>query len=257
MRALNLIPRSISGHYAHDEFAAGLSHLGYAVTTRPFAPNKQDLVLGWNRRTHEEHTFKEFERVGATVLITENGYLGKKMTTPLGEHQYYSLAENHHNGAGKWCTYGPARWASFGIELQPWRGKGSTLILGQRGIGEVGVRSPTLWGEQVSKRYGLPLRQHPGAKEATPLEQALQGVESVVTWASGGALKALTMGVAVFYDFPKWIGAQASRPLHEHDLGPYKNSDARLQMFERLAWTTWARDEITSGAAMRSVLGIE
>ena len=69
-----------------------------------------------------------------------------------------------------------------------------------------------------------------------PLADDLTGTGSVVTWNSGAALKALKLGVAVWYEFPQWIGARAARPLAEWGAEPKRDDADRLAMFRRLAW---------------------
>ncbi len=60
-------------------------------------------------------------------------------------------------------------------------------------------------------------------------------------------IKALLMGIPVFYEFDQWIGKQAG--LHVSKLGgePKRSDDDRLAMFRRLAWAQWTLDEISKG----------
>jgi hypothetical protein len=87
------------------------------------------------------------------------------------------------------------------------------------------------------------VRLHPGRTDnPEPLEHALRGVERVITWSSGAAIKALMMGCKVQSDMPNWIGEQ-------------NNTDAgRLAMFRRLAWAQWTLDEIADGVPLRRFL---
>lgn len=69
----------------------------------------------------------------------------------------------------------------------------------------------------------------------------------MVTWNSGAALKALKLGVAVWYEFTQWIGAQAARPLSEWGAEPKRDDADRLAMFRRMAWSMFTLDEIRTG----------
>lgn len=243
MRALNLLRPSL--HYRRDAFDAGLRAAGYEVVDALTKPEPGDVVLAWNRTGGVGETAHHLERRGATVLVTENGYLGKHWRG--GE--WFALAVGHHAGAGKWPDGGPERWDSWGVELAPWKDGTETVILGQRGIGEPGIKSPDNWAEGVRSTIGFGrIRPHPGQGEGIPLEVDLANAREVVTWASGAALQALTLGVPVWYRFPQWIGAKACRPLSEYGAEPPRMDDRdRLAMFRRLAWAMWTLDEIRSG----------
>ena len=188
------------------------------------------------------------------MLVAENGYLGKDWR---GGH-WYSLAIGHHAGAGIWNEGSAARWDSWGVELLPWREGGrETLILGQRGIGEEGIASPTGWAERAQKLTGGRIRPHPGKlPPAISLERDLWKAREVVTWHSGAALSALIAGIPVWYDFEQWIGARAGLPLSQFGKVAARRDDAdRLGMFRRLAWAMWEVEEISSGAAISHLMG--
>lgn len=241
-RALNLLRHSI--HYRRQAFDEGLERAGFLLVKSLPDPKPGDLMLTWNRYGgfHEQAT--QFEKRGGTVLVTENGHLGKDWRGK----EWFSLALDHHAGAGRWVDAGPARWDSWGVELKPWQdGPRDHLILGQRGIGEPGIASPPHWAEGVQHRIGGRIRAHPGLDHSIPLADDLIGTGSVVTWNSGAALKALKLGVAVWYEFPQWIGARAARPLAEWGAEPKRDDADRLAMFRRLAWAMFTLDEIRTG----------
>lgn len=240
-----------AAHYRRDAFMAGLQRLGYRVQPGlPTAPIRDDLLLSWNRQAGaHDRTATLFESRGLPVLIAENGYLGVKHNGT----RTYALARSHHNGAGRWPTGGPERWAALGVELLPWRRPGGeTVILPQRGVGAPGVAMPQKWPREFHG-FGR-TRKHPGTKEQIPLEVDLARASQVITWGSGAAIKALVLGIPVFYSFPKWIGAPAARPVGDIKLGAKCDDEARLRMFERLAWAQWTIDEIASGEAIKRVL---
>jgi hypothetical protein len=255
-RALNLLRAAV--HYRKDAFNEGLRANGFAVVDGLRDPGPGDVLVIWNRYGRSDDEAARFEAAGATVLVAENGYLGKAWQGS----DWYALARGHHLGAGEWHHGGPERWAAVGVECAPWRDSGKhskdILVLGQRGIGERGIASPFEWAERAAMR--LPnsrIRQHPGtAPPRVALVDDLFTVGAVATWSSGAALQALLMGTPVWFNMPQWIGGPAATPLGQWQRGalPLRDDVARLGMFERLAWAMWTLDEVRSGEAIAMVL---
>lgn len=221
-------------------FHTGLARLGYTVvsgtTTRP---GPKDILVSWNRITDGRIAADAFESRGRPVLITENATWGNGF---MGGH-WYTLASGFHNLSGYFPLGGPERWDAIGAELLPWRTKGETVILPQRGIGPLGVAMPIGWELRASEKYGGRIRPHPGRNQnAIPLEQDLTKAGRVITWGSGAAVKALMLGIPVVGELPGWIGSQ-------------DNTDAgRLEMFRRLAWANWRLHEIETGEPFARLL---
>lgn len=230
-------------HYRREAFCAGLESLGYTIqpgATR--APGRDDVLVVWNRYGAKDEAARAFEAAGRPVLVAENGYLGNE----FAGSRWYAIARTHHNGAGWWPVGSRDRWDALKVPLAPWREpSGEIVVLPQRGIGPKGVAMPSDWLARTQERLkGLRyrVRLHPGTRECVSLEEDLQAASTVITWGSGAALKALTMGIRVRSDMPRWIGEQ-------------DNSDAgRLSMFRRLAWAQWTLPEIADGTAFRALL---
>ena len=248
MRALCLLPDG--PNYRKADFLAGLAVAGLKVVQELPNPGAGDVLILWTRGSWRDAEARRFEAAGATVLVAENGYMGKVWR----DQKWFALAVGHHAGAGTWPDAGPQRWDGWGVELSPWRDGGTDIvILEQRGIGEPGIASPDRWAEKVQKRIGGRIRKHPGASiPAVSLRDDLANASCAVTWHSGAALQALLMGVPVFYDFPQWIGATAARPLAEFDKGPAHGD--RLTLFRKAAWAMWTAEEIRSGVAFETIL---
>lgn len=237
--------------YRKASFTAGLRVAGYKVVDRIVDPDPEDLLLVWNRYSHYDVEARRFEHARATVLVTENAHLRDGL-----EGRWFSLAKNHHSGAGTWNVGGSERWDDLGVQLHPWREAGKEiLILGQRGIGEPGIAAPRGWAEGIKQKIGGRIRSHPGNSDAlVPLEHDLRHARCCVTWHSAAALTALIHGIPCFYAFPKWIGAQAALPLSAYPCEPKCDDQDRLRMFQRLIWSQWELSEIEDGSAFRQLL---
>lgn len=220
---------------------------GFEVVQALPKPKAGDALVIWNRYGAYHEIAQQFERAKAYVFVAENGYLGKHWRG--GE--WFSLARGHHAGAGSWHYGGPNRWDSWDVKMAPYKEDGTeTLILGQRGIGEPGVRSPDYWAEQTQRRIHTGrIRQHPGTREpAVTLEEDLKRARRVMTWNSSAAFHALIAGVPVWYEQNQWLGAEAGRHIScWPSIADPRDADARLHMFRHLAWTLWTLDEIKSG----------
>lgn len=233
---------------------AGLRAAGYEPTTRHVRdPRPGDLLVIWNRRRSQEPLARAWEVAGAAVLVAENGYLGKGWR---GE-TWISLSLDQHGGPGRWPRGDATRWDSLGEPLSPWRAsdEGELLLLAQRGIGSSVTAVPHAWPRRVQQRLRPRVRHHPGTRRGTPvsLEEDLVGVRAALTWSSGAALRALMLGVPIYYGMRGWIGAAAATyfsPERQALPPPARDDSARLAVFRRLAWAMWRLDELAAGAPL-------
>jgi hypothetical protein len=219
-----------------EMFHEGLRRLGYQVVdglTR--TPERGDILVTWNRIHEGDAAAREFTERGNTVLVTENATWGNEFA---GKH-WYTLARDYHNVAGMFPVGGPERWDSLGVELEPFRQGGETVVLASRGIGPGTYRMPGQWQFRQLGR----LRPHPGRNaNAKPLREDLANCGKVVTWGSGAAVLALMWGIRVQSHQPRWIAAQ-------------DNTEAgRLGMFRSLAHAQATHEEIRSGEAFARLL---
>lgn len=240
-------------HYRRELFESGLRRLGFSVSGQPAqAPGRRDVLVLWNRPRHQESIARNYEKRGGTVLVVENGYLGRS---------YFAMARSQHNGAGRWREGGPERWDAMKIGLDDWRTDGSfVVVLPQRGIGAKGVAMPKEWTRSVAARLSrmtervVRIRPHPGSSKIEPYED-LRGAWAAVTWGSGAGIKALVAGIPVFHALPEWIGAPAARKLDAVESLETPFLGDRLPMFRRLAWAQFSPDEIESGWTFEWLLG--
>jgi hypothetical protein len=245
--------------YHGDTVGAVLKRMGYRVGIAPSPdPKPGDVLVLWNRYANDEAAAAKYEKAGATVLVFENGYWGRDWRGS----QWYAIARNQHNGCGTWAPPDVDKWNSFGIDLAPWKHGREIVVLAQRGIGSALVRSPTGWAEDVAaalrRRTDRPIRirNHPGPQGTAPpvsLADDLSDAWATVTWASSAGLRAIAMGVPVFYGLPNWIGAKAARPLGHDIEDPF--TGARVPMFAGVASAMWPLCDIENGKVFECLLG--
>ncbi len=246
----------------HGAIEAGLRRCGYRVVRGPGPPKSdRDVLLTWTvHKGHKENTARAFEAAGGRVVVCEEAHLKGLVR---GE-KLFTVVLHDHNGAGPWTVGGPERWASFGIELRPWRDAGQHIVVReQRGIGSRKMASPPNWHEAMAERLrrttGRPvvIRRHPKivAREGLgriPLEKALQDCHALVTWASSDGTRALIQGVPVFAMAPHFfVQSACNRDLANIETPAMPD---RLPAFERLAWAQWSLREIRSGKTFEVLL---
>lgn len=247
-------------HLALEE---GLQALGFRLVRGygdPAGPD--DVLISWTRhRGGKDQQCTRFECAGGRVLIAEEPHI--KGVPPGLPERLYSLMWHDHQ-IGPWEDGGPARWASFGIELQPWRTGGREIVVReQRGIGSPLMGSPPAWHQtalSLLKRHAeLPARVRPHPKivkraGGTPpsLARDLADAACLVTWASSDGVGALILGVPVIACAPHFLAAGAcGRHLTQVNEPPRPD---RLPVLERLAWSQWTASELRSGEAFESLL---
>lgn len=244
-------------HYRRDAFEKGVQSLGYKIVQHiPQSEiTPEDLLVAWNRYGGSRTVADQFERGGGQILIAENGYLGNDWLSD----RWYAISRDHHNGGGSWYQDNGERWASFGVDLVPYRCVGEEIItLPQRGIGSPQVAMPRTWPRGYEKWFPKKYRarRHPGKASVDTLAKDLKDCRGVITWGSGGAIKALLWGIPVVHCFPDWIGAKASTYIKDvNDWDRIPRPD-RLPMFESLAGAMWRVSEIESGEAIWKLLDI-
>jgi len=245
-------------HYRRAAFDAGLEKVGYQLRNGGDPKSRDDVILLWNLHGANEQRAREWEAKGGTVLVCENGYIGRDATG----QQLYAIAVHGHNGSGWFPVGADDRFSDLGIALAPWRdGGASILICGQRGIGSHQMASPAQWEDKTLRRFkeqkltGLRIRRHPGRNPpTTTLEHDLADARLCVIWSSASGVKALTMGIPVVYCAPHWICAGAAG----HTIGkinePVRDDARRLAAMQRMAHAQWRVAEIEQGEPFRRIL---
>jgi hypothetical protein len=246
--------------YRRSAFEKGLRAIGYDVDSR-IRPEVDNILVIWNRYSMFDAVARDYERRKGRVLIAENGYLGRDWN----EKHWYALGRNQHNTMSDFQFGDPARVEQIGIQCQPWREGGKEIvILETRNIGTDAVREPLGWSRHMflkikeASKYSVRIRKHPGENKCVALEQDLRDARAVVTWGSGGALKALMWGIPVFYGYENWIGAEAGHFVSlqtvakdKIDIPRYGERDKTMR---RIAWAMWNTEEIERGACFTWLL---
>jgi hypothetical protein len=247
--------------YRRGAFEAGLKAIGYEVDSR-IRPERDNILVTWNRYSMFDAVARDYERRGGRVLVAENGYLGREWNDKF----WYAIGREQHNTMSDFQFGDPLRVDEIGIKCAPWREGGDEIvILETRNIGPESVKEPLGWSRHIflklSESCELPvrIRKHPGErKNAIPLEQDLRKARAVVTWGSGGAIKALTWGIPVFYGYDRWIGGEAGHFITLQSIAKSKvhipRYGEREKTMRRVAWAMWNTEEIERGACFTWLL---
>lgn len=235
-------------HYRSDAFNAGLDAAGYRVKTSISKPPRpDDVLLMWNRYGSFDQRARQFEKMGATGLIAENGYYGQDEN---GKRLYAISKSQHHHGGAK-LDAGRLSWT-----LAPFKKGGDTiLVCEQRGIGSPLMASPPEWAEKTAQKlrklgHKVRIRKHPGKYDPpVSLADDLRDCKLCVVWSSACGVESLVLGVPVVYDAPRWIAEDSAMPLSKWiEAGAQK-----IPVYDRLAGLAvtasnqWTLAEIRSG----------
>lgn len=253
-------------HYRRDAFIGGLQRVGFQIEGTPRAPAQPgDVLLIWNRYGHYDSLARRFEREGGTVIVAENGLMGRDRH----DGHWYSLALGLPAAGGGRLPPAPPdedRTATIGVRFGELRREGQeVIVLEQRGIGPPGIASPAGWTDRTrtlvaaASRLPVRVRWHPGERPSTPIREDLAQAACVVTWGSGAAIRALELGIPVFYCLATWIAREAAVVWTGADgqlERPKLDERARAEAFRKIGRATWRTDEIESGEPIARLLGM-
>lgn len=251
-------------HYRREAFESGLRRAGYSLVQNGSPASRDDLLVIWNRYGAFASMANVWERQGGTVLVCENGYIGRDEQ----DRQYYAISVHGHNGSGWFPVGDEDRFAKLGVELEPYHPHGEHIVVrGQRGIGPAEMASPPYWhdemGRTLRKLQPLPVKviPHPGNVDPKPThDDELRKAEACIIWSSALGVRALTLGIRVFYDAPHWICEQAAQEVAS-GLGQRVVNAVGGEAFERdrhralhkMAWGQRSVEEIESGEPFATI----
>lgn len=253
-------------HYRRDAFERGLAARGLKKVSCVDDLRSGDIAVFWNLYRHDtERIASSLRGRGCRVLVAENGYAGHDRNG----HRLYALAADGHNGSGRWYV-GPTDRLSVANVTRPmgWRKTdrhAPFLVCGQRGIGSSVMASPEGWHHRVAHELsgaGVPflLRPHPGTNEAErgSLDDAILRSRGVIVWSSACGVRALLLGVPVWFAAPHWVcEAGARRYTGPSSLAePLMDDAARDEALRAMSWAQWTLEEIGSGEAFAVVLSV-
>lgn len=252
--------------YRREAFEAGARAAGYQVVSSLPTPARTDICITWNRYGGADAQARAVEAAGGTVIVVENGYLGRD----AAGQKLYAMQRSMLHGFGPFHVGEEDRLEALGVRFLPWRTGGTeVVVLAQRGIGVDPVRSTPDDAQRVASAIrqatGLPvrIRTHPGDREPEiPLADDLARAAFAVCHTSAAGLHALVMGVPVVTTAERWLGRPAASYVPAGDLAAWRDAPARLVRdgglraltFHRVAWAQWTVDEIKTGEPIRRVL---
>lgn len=232
-------------HYRHDAFTQGLKACGFRVERfMSGRPSKNDVLVIWNRYNQNDVYARQFEAVGATVLVIENGYYD------IGQKTYAISRNQHHH---------PVLDGNAVTLNEPYRRGNHILICAQRGIGSDTMRSPDGWVQKmlssIQTKREIRVRYHPGQnKPETSLSDDLMNAHACVIWSSSCGIEALKQRVPVIYDAPTWVGKESSIKWTENlDIENLPHL-AQCHGINRAVANQFTIDEIVSGEPLKRIL---
>lgn len=247
MRAFVAIPQS--DPYPWWEIKSGLAVLGIETTSDVSRFNAADrsseLLVTWSpwRGSYRHGVAASFRAAGKPVIVVENGFL-----SPINGQPYYQVALDGWNGTGSFPAGDGSRWASWGLEPEPWvDGPQRALVVGQRGHPDDDRTSEPGWHCTVGVGDPDAIRRDRDCRR--PLADDLAQVNRCHVWTSNAASHAIMAGVPVVQHGPNLMVSElASRPGE-----PVRRPD-RVPVLERLAYAQWNAAELASGEPFARLL---
>jgi len=231
-------------YYRRAAFESGLKRVGFTLAESGKPDGPDSWLCLWNRQGVNEVDADNWERLGGTVIVAENGYLQKVDKT------HYAISVHGHNGSGWFPVGAEDRFTKLGFPIKPWHSDdhpGYELVCGQRGIGSRTMRSPPGWGEKLTKKLEakgrkVKFRPHPGNfAPKVPLINDLSGAAACHIWSSAAGVMAIVEGIPVYHSAPHWIGDGA---------GPM----TQYLVLNRIAHGQWHHEEIATGEPFARVI---
>ena len=250
--------------YRREAFENGLKAAGHTVTrSQPTRPDASTLLLIWNRYGAIHDLASRVEAAGGTVMVAENGYIGRGGTSPKFDvhpngpkpEHYYALSLGYHNDATRIRAGGCTRLIELDLDLKPERQGGDyDLICPNRSFGPPERMMHPDWAKRTAAALSsrpTRIRSHPGNNAPTrTLAEDLRYAASVYIWSSSCGVHALVDGVPVVCAAPFWICAW----LHPRDHLTY--DEMRWHLLIRMSWAQWTLREIESGEPFHHLLKV-
>lgn len=244
--------RGGAGNPVMTAFARGAGcRLAYAEDARGAGP---DIPVVWGVLRNSDQIVAVAKSEGRHFFYTDHAYFGR------GHYFNYRITRDAHE-AGRVRECPSDRVERLGIQLSPWRKRGSTILVcppTQFFMDAHGCPDwlrTTLATLRANTDRPVEIRSKPAAgAPSEPLESALGRAYAIVTHSSNIAVEAAVAGVPVFV-----APTSAAAPVGETDLTRIEQPrrPERQAWLNHLAYSQFTFDEIANGEAWRLLLEFE
>ncbi len=241
------------------------------ISTIPNKISHNDILFLWNRHMNQDIIAKEFEKVGAKVIILENPYLQIKNHVSVG----ISYPNNRNYAIP--CKDSGERFKAFNMPIKEWNKTGKHILIPTQakqfdgiGLGFSNNKQPQGWDSKIIKelqtltKKPIMFRKHPNSKrriqkdynrilkniEVSQLDKSinndLKNAWATVVYTSNAATESLLNGVPVFLTGPTSFLKECCN-LKLKDINSPNYPDNRPEVFKHMAWNQYSLDEIRSG----------
>lgn len=261
-------------HLLADAFAAGVrTHADDTCELRPLQPHivvaACDVAVMVGVKSRE--LYQAHWAAGIHVIYLDKGYTRHSIPGPVKVWEYWRTAIDAHHPTGRLMRVARPddRAERLGLVLQPWRKKGSRIVLAGSSLKYhdfYGLRHPTTWAQKLVKQIQtvseLPIvyRPKPSWREAVPIDgtefsrdgditEVLENAWCLVTHGSNAVFEAAINGIpsVVLGDaVAKPISSQTIEEIPNPKLASYAD---RHQWLANLAYCQWTLEEMASGEA--------
>lgn len=226
-----------------------------------------DILVIWNRHNEQNNYAIFFESMGNKVLVLENPYFKKDDMISTGLNFHNNIKHSFP------CLDNGDRFKSFGIDIKPWREKGSHVLictqakqLDQVGLGWGKYAQPSGQDSRMinavnkatdkkiifrmNPKSNYPIRHKLNVDKVsdgkTPLKEDLKNCHAVVVWTSNSATDALIEGIPVFVIGPGVFSIDCCHRGLNYINEPILHN-TREQVFNRMSWNQYSLTEIENG----------
>lgn len=245
--------------FTREVWVEGISRAGYEVVSDIEEPRCDDALFIWHLFPRNLQEAQRFFFAGAKVFVVENGHLGNHLGL-----RWVSMSLSWPNGRYP-SHLGRERRSYYGLNLEPWRCDSTEVLgLGQLLYQNANYTNIDYWPKFPPRGWDHTLyricdrvRLHPahyrnmGEAHPVSLRDDLYNAKAVVTWCSTAALKAMVMGIPVFYGYNNWIGRHGGTHISHANFNDPQHGD-RDTCFDHVFASMWTVDEIRSGMAIKA-----
>lgn len=258
-----------------DAVAAGLLECGVQFREKyesDFHVADGDVSIFYGFTSVMQRIMEGYSKPPRRAVYIDLGYWGRRAGGRFTGYHKVSVNARHPVRYYRKNQHGPERFEHHGELIQPWRGKGRSILLA--GMGAKGARAEGMPAEswerwaigELGKYTDRPIiyRPKPSWYEAKPLEgtvrlsrreelvsDLLADCHAVVTHHSNVAIEAVLAGVPAFC----WGGVGKDMALQ--DLSRIEDPwfpEGRLEWASDIAWCQWSIEEFRRGAAWKYLL---